>query len=527
MNVTNQKTVLLDICCANCATICIERLKEQGYKVLGFFTNDNIHPKEEYEKRKDAAISIAQKCDIEIFYPEYKPDDWFEFIKGFEHEPERGKRCSKCFEYRLLKTFKFMRDNGHDLFTTTLTISPHKRAKVIHDIGTMIGEETFLAIDFKKKSGYQLSLQRSNEYGLYRQNYCGCVFSKQERELGIEKSIQINKIRKERHRTKILDKRNIKELQQNISEAFLYNSFSEYLNKEFSCSVHRLSISAGFTCPNIDGTISKDGCIFCDNSSFSSFVGTEYSIKQQIERMIESTQRRFGTKKFIAYFQSHTNTYASVQDLKKIYDVIRGYKDIVGLAISTRPDCIDELKLDMIAEYTKDYEVYIEYGLQSVHEKSLTWMNRGHDFGVFKNAVKLTVDRGIKAAAHVILGLPGETKGDMLSTAYEIAKLPLWGVKLHALHIVKSTQLADVYASKPFDLLSEDEYVEIVADFLERIPKEMIALRLVSDADKNYLLAPQWLNNKQKVIRHLEQYMYENSKSQGRLYNGQEKKKKL
>ena len=502
-----NKTVVLDICCANCATVSIERLRAAGYTVVGCFINDNIHPEEEYFRRRVSVEKLAKEYKLEVIYPDYHPKEWLKAVKGFEYEPERGKRCDICFEYRFSKILSLTRELGYDLFTTSLTISPHKRSNKINDIGKIVGHDMFLNMNFKSKGGYEESLQCSKDLELYRQKYCGCKFSDEARNKNIKTAKVVGQQKQDHYASVRRDKKE-KETQDAIEkETFRYYSFNDYLKEEFGTTVYRLSLSAGFSCPNLDGTISNDGCIYCDNESFSSFAAEPYSIEEQINRLIESTNRRFGAEKFIAYFQTNTNTYATVDELKEIYDVIKKYDNIVGLAISTRPDCIDEEKLDMIAEYTKNYKVIIEYGLQSVHDKTLERINRGHDYKDFERAVKMTVERGILPAAHVILGLPGESKEDMLTTAKKISKLPLWGIKIHALHVVKSTVLADQYNNGDVDILSEDQYVETVCEFLKRIPKEWVILRMASDADRNYVIAPEWVQNKQQTLRKIQERM--------------------
>ena len=186
--------------------------------------------------------------------------------------------------------------------------------------------------------------------------------------------------------------------------------------------------------------------------------------------------------------------------LKKAYDVIKEFPDIVGLYISTRPDCIDKKRLDLIESYCKDYDVWLEYGLQSAHERTLKFINRGHTFHDFIKAVDLTAERNIKVGVHVILGLPGETKEDMLKTAEKIAKLPVSGIKFHMLHVLKDTRLEELYNEKRIKLLTFEEYVSVVCDFLEIINPKCVVFRLVSDAKDDYLIAPKWINRKSEVI---------------------------
>ena len=275
----------------------------------------------------------------------------------------------------------------------------------------------------------------------------------------------------------------------------LYYSFSQFLKERFGCRVHRLSLHAGFSCPNIDGTLDSCGCIFCNNASFSHFVDKKnISLEEQISSSMEFARRRFKAKKFIAYFQSFSGTYDTPEALEKAYGVIKKFKDIVGLSISTRPDTIDNDKLDVIESFTKDYMVWIEYGLQTVHNKSLSFLKRNHTFEDFLKAIELTKNRNILIAAHLILGLPTESKQDMLITAKKIQSLPISGVKFHCLHVVKDTGLVPLYNKGNISLLSLNQYVDILCDFLENIAEDVVILRVISDAHPKHLLAPLWIN---------------------------------
>ena len=300
---------------------------------------------------------------------------------------------------------------------------------------------------------------------------------------------------------------------------YLY-SFNHYLRDKFGQRVHRISLDAGFDCPNTDGTISNQGCTFCNNKAFSHFSRlSSLSLEEQIIQAKEYAQKRFKVKKFIAYFQSNSNTYGDVSLLKKRYDVIRKFDDIVGIAISTRPDCIDDEKINLIEDFSKDYDIYIEYGLQTIHDKTLKLINRGHTFADFQKAIELTSKRGnINIGAHVILGLPGETKSDMLATAKAIAKMPLWGVKFHVLHVVKDTLLANMYEENNLKLLSLDEYADILVSFLELLPNNQVILRLVSDAHRDFLIAPFWINDKEKSLKRIGAEFRKRKTKQGALY---------
>jgi radical SAM protein (TIGR01212 family) len=296
-----------------------------------------------------------------------------------------------------------------------------------------------------------------------------------------------------------------------------YNSYNNYLRQAFGCRVHRLSLNAGFDCPNLDGTLSRDGCIFCDNKAFSHFAGKPGTpLKEQISSSMEHAKKRFKAEKFIAFFQAFSSTYAPADKLKETYSIIEGYPDIVGLAVSTRPDCLDAEKIAVLKSFAPKREVYLELGLQSIHDKTLQLINRNHSYGDFLKALDLAVSAGIKTAAHVIFGLPGEDKTAMLETARALAKLPLWGIKFHCLHVVKNTRLEKMYNSGKAKLLSETEYIDILIDFLELMPKDRVILRLVSDADKDLLVAPEWINEKQRLIAEIEKEMIKRKTYQGK-----------
>ncbi|MBU0682909.1 MAG: TIGR01212 family radical SAM protein [Candidatus Omnitrophica bacterium] len=222
----------------------------------------------------------------------------------------------------------------------------------------------------------------------------------------------------------------------------------------------------------------------------------------------------------MAYFQNSAGTNASLEELKTSYDTIKDYQEIIGLSISTRPDCVSAEKLDLIAEYTDKYEVWLEYGAQTVHNKTLNKINRGHTFEQTVSAIKSAHARGIKVCAHIILGLPNETFEDMMMTAQTISRLPVSGVKIHVLHVLKNTILADLYHKGLVELFSQDEYVKTVCTFLEYLNAECVILRLVSTAKKEYLIAPEWINNKQRVIQEIETEFARRGTRQGFLLAG-------
>ena len=272
-----------------------------------------------------------------------------------------------------------------------------------------------------------------------------------------------------------------------------YNQFSEYLKQKFGAKVYKLTLDAGFSCPNRDGTISSGGCIFCDDGgSFARTHSSELSIEEQVKAAVRYVSGRFNATKYMSYFQAYTNTYKPASELKKIYDAALTHPDIVGLSIGTRPDCVDDEKLDLIASYKDDYYTWIEYGLQSVHDKTLKKINRGHDYECFLKAYEKTKARGINVCVHVILGL-WENHDEMMETAKELARLKIDGVKIHLLCALADTKIEKMYEAGELSFMDEDEYVNLVCDFLEYLPKETTIHRLAGNGYRDALVAPTWL----------------------------------
>ncbi len=297
-----------------------------------------------------------------------------------------------------------------------------------------------------------------------------------------------------------------------------YYSYNQYLRKTFKTRVHRLSLNAGFGCPNRDGTLSEEGCFFCNEAGFVNFPDNSVALREQIERSMVFYKERYGARKFIAYFQNGSNTYAPLPKLKETYDTIKEYPDIVGLSISTRPDCIDPEKLDLISSYSGEYDVWVEYGLQSICNKTLREMNRSGTYEQFLDAVDMTVKSGIKAGAHIILGLPGEDRKDMIETAKELSRIPVSGIKIHVFHILRDTKCEALYNEGRFSLLGRDEYIPLVCDMLERLDPKIVIMRLISNARSDLLIAPTWINNKHNVLRSVEDEFSKRATSQGSKY---------
>jgi radical SAM protein (TIGR01212 family) len=299
-----------------------------------------------------------------------------------------------------------------------------------------------------------------------------------------------------------------------------YNDLNTYLRNIFGYRVQKITVDAGLTCPNRDGTISHGGCIYCNvRGSGTGAYAKGMSVTRQLTDGKKSLSKRYKAKKFIAYFQSFSNTYAPLQHLQRLYDEALKVEDIVGLSIGTRPDCVDEAILDLLQQYAKRYLVWIEYGLQSARDTTLEFINRGHDVQCFKDAVEKTKNRGIKICAHVILGLPHETRQDMLHTAATIAGLGIDGVKLHLLYVVKGTPLETLYRKGKFKCLEQTAYVDLVCDFLERIPAEMVIQRLTGDPHRQELVAPAWALKKSETLNLIGQTLEKRDSRQGKYFN--------
>lgn len=273
--------------------------------------------------------------------------------------------------------------------------------------------------------------------------------------------------------------------------------YSDYLKEKYGCKVYRIGIDAHFTCPNRDGTKGTEGCIYCNGGgSRASYINPKESVKEQLGKRIKYLKEVKSAKKFIAYFQAFTNTYAPVDRLKKTYDEVIGFDEIAGISIGTRPDAIDREKLKLIASYLDRYDVWLEYGLQSGNNTTLKSINRGHTFDDFLKAVNLTKEFEIPVCVHVILGLPGETKEDMVRTARRLTKLRINGIKIHTLHILKGSKLEKLYREGKVRVPEQDEYVDLVCSFLENLPPNIIIQRLTGQGNKEDHVAPLWALDK-------------------------------
>lgn len=294
-----------------------------------------------------------------------------------------------------------------------------------------------------------------------------------------------------------------------MSNPSRFYSLNDFLKERHGEKVMKLSLDGGFTCPNRDGKVAKGGCIFCSSRGSGDFTdASSNSITKQMEYNIKLLSNKWPhVKKYIPYFQAYSSTYASLDVLKAQYEEALSFPGVVGLAIATRPDCLEDDLLDYLEELNQRTHLWIELGLQTIHEKTSTFINRGHDLACFEEAVYKLHDRGIEVVAHMIIGLPYETQEDILATARYMSKLPLQGVKMHMLHILDNAPLGKVYLKQPFPLLSEEEYIYIIGEILKILPPHFVIHRLTGDGDKKHLIAPLWTLHKTNVLNHIHHYL--------------------
>jgi radical SAM protein (TIGR01212 family) len=279
---------------------------------------------------------------------------------------------------------------------------------------------------------------------------------------------------------------------------------NDYLIERFGCKVYKLALSGGFTCPNRDGTLDTRGCIFCSKGGSGEFAeDSALSITEQIERGKTRIASKIKNGKYIAYFQSFTGTYASVEKLEKLYREAIEHPDIVALSVATRPDCLEPGVLELLSKLNKIKPVWTELGLQTINERTSEYIRRGYPLSVYDDAVKELKERGIEVITHVILGLPGETKKDMLSTVRHVCDIGGDGIKLQLLHILKNTDLEKEYEAGKVTVLSEDEYIDILRDCVKIIPDNVVIHRLTGDGDKKLLIAPMWSADKKHVLNRI------------------------
>ena len=287
-----------------------------------------------------------------------------------------------------------------------------------------------------------------------------------------------------------------------------YYSLNQYMKDTFGCKVYRIAINGGFTCPNRDGSIGTGGCLFCSEGGSGDFAQDPgLSITEQIEKGKERVSAKIQNGKYIAYFQAFTNTYAPVERLRKLYTEALDHPDIVALSIATRPDCLPDDVLDLLKELNQVKPIWVELGLQTIHERTAGYIRRGYPLSVYDKAVEELKKRGIEVITHVILGLPGETKQDMAETVRYVVGGGIKGIKLQLLHVLKGTDLEREYLEGRVKVMSEDEYIALVTDLIKMIPSDIVIHRMTGDGAKKDLIAPLWSADKKHVLNRLKQYL--------------------
>ena len=298
-----------------------------------------------------------------------------------------------------------------------------------------------------------------------------------------------------------------------------YYSFNSYLKQTFGEKVYKISLNGGFTCPNRDGTLGTRGCIFCSEGGSGDFApDAVLPIGEQIEEGIRMIRQKTDASKYIAYFQAFTNTYAPYEKLHSLfYDAILR-QEIVGLAVGTRPDCLPPDGLELLDELNQIKPVFVELGLQTIHEKTAQFIRRGYPLSCFEQAVKALHDLGINVVVHLILGLPGETEEMMLESVRYLYQLPVNGVKFSLLHVLKHTDLGALYEKHPFPVYELDDYVDLVIRCIEELREDIVIHRLTGDGPRDLLIAPRWTLNKRKVLNEIARRMKETGSRQGKRF---------
>ena len=297
-----------------------------------------------------------------------------------------------------------------------------------------------------------------------------------------------------------------------------YNDYGTWIRHRFPFRVQKISIDAGFSCPNRDGRISTGGCVYCDNRTFNpAYCQRHDSITAQLEAGKQFFARKYPTMKYLAYFQAYTNTYASIDHLRRLYEEALAVEDVVGIVIGTRPDCITPELLDYLETLNRQTFLLVEYGVESANDETLRRINRGHDFACSVHAITETHERGILTGAHIILGLPGEDAAESLRQAPIISALPLDILKIHQMQIIRGTRLAAEYQQNPFHIYSADEYIHLIANYIQRLRKDLVLERFVSQSPKELLIAPHWGLKNYEFTNLLNNYLKANQIRQGYL----------
>lgn len=312
-------------------------------------------------------------------------------------------------------------------------------------------------------------------------------------------------------------------------DVFYYNEFGAYLRGIFGCKVQKITLDGGFTCPNRDGKVGRGGCTYCNNQTFNpAYCHRHLPVREQMLEGISFFAHKYPEMRYLAYFQAYTNTYASLAVLKQRYEDALAVDGCVGIVIGTRPDCMPEELLDYLQQLAKRTFVLVEYGIESVSDATLLRINRGHDYACAVDAVERTAARGIPVGAHIILGLPGEDKKELMRQAVVLSRLPLTTLKLHQLQLIRGTRMAAEYAECPddFSLFGVDDYIETVIDYIERLRPDLVLERFASQSPKELLIAPDWGLKNHELVDKIKRRMRERSTYQGRLFESKNGKVK-
>lgn len=306
-----------------------------------------------------------------------------------------------------------------------------------------------------------------------------------------------------------------------MDNSMRYNDFAGFLAGELPFKVQKISVNAGFTCPNRDGTKGFGGCTYCNNQTFNpAYCRDDRSVTMQLEEGKRFFARKYPQMKYLAYFQAYTNTYGELELLKRMYEEALAVEGVVGLVIGTRPDCMPDSLLDYLEEVNRRTFLLVEYGIESADDRTLERINRGHSFACTEDAVRRTAARGIRTGGHVILGLPGESREDLIKQAERLSELPLTTLKMHQLQLIRGTRMAHEYALHPeeFHLFSADEYIDLVIDYVEHLRPDLILERFVSQSPRELLIAPDWGLKNHEFTDRVKKRMKERDAWQGKAY---------
>ncbi|KGK89230.1 TIGR01212 family radical SAM protein [Clostridium sp. HMP27] len=299
-----------------------------------------------------------------------------------------------------------------------------------------------------------------------------------------------------------------------------YNSLNYFLRNKFGGKIFKISLDAGFSCPNRDGTISSGGCVFCSARGSGDFAGDrKFSISDQFEDRKEMMKNKWKEGKYIAYFQAYTNTYAPIEELREKYNQALIEDGVIGLAIATRPDCLSEEVLDLLSEINKNTYLWVELGLQTIHEKTEKIINRGYSLEVFEKALNELRKRNIDVVTHVIFGLPEEKKEDMLETVRYLSHQDIQGIKFHLLHLMKDTPMVKLYEEGRLKFLEQEEYIDIICEAIAMLPEDIVIHRLTGDSPRSLLIGPQWSLKKWEILNSIDKNLQERNLYQGLYYN--------